>query len=95
MSLLKYLKRINSREYHQLGYGSYLVVDYKLDNNRGADMLSILWYRRNLRIFRKLQEIKSSKEDRILLIFGNGHASILRQLLESSPEFEFIEFDKL
>nr|WP_315193550.1 DUF5694 domain-containing protein [uncultured Flavobacterium sp.] len=95
MNLLKYLKHINSREYHQLGYGSYLIGDFKLDNNRGADMLSIWWYSRNLRIFRKLQEIKSSKEDRILLIFGNGHASILRQLLESSPEFEFIEFDKL
>ena len=78
-----------------MGLGVYLVGDFKLDNGRGADILSIWWYNRNLRIFRKLQEITENKDDRILMIFGNGHAEILRQLLESSPEYEFIEFDKL
>lgn len=94
-NLLKYFKHINSEEYHKLGYGAYLVGDFKLDNQRGADILSIWWYNRNLRIFRKLQEITESSTDRILVIFGNGHVSILRQLLESSPEYEFVEFDKL
>jgi hypothetical protein len=94
-NLLKYFKYINSEEFHKLGYGTYLVGDFKLDNQRGADILSIYWYNRNLRIFRKLQEITESSKDRILVIFGNGHASILRQLLESSPEYEFIEFNKL
>jgi Family of unknown function (DUF5694) len=86
MNLLKYMKIINSEENHKLGYGAYLVGDFKLDNHRGADILSIWWYNRNLRIFRKLQEITESPKDRILVIFGNGHASILRQLLECSPE---------
>lgn len=95
MNLLKYFKRINSTEYQRLGYGAYLVGDFKLDNNRGADILSIWWYNRNLRIYRKIQEMTTDKNDRILVLFGNGHASILRQLLESSPEFEFIEFDKM
>lgn len=94
-NLLNYFKHMNSEEYHKLGYGAYLVGDFKLDNQRGADILSIWWYNRNLRIFRKLQEITESSKDRILVIFGNGHASILRQLLESSPEYEFIEFNKL
>lgn len=31
----------------------------------------------------------------ILVLFGNGHGAILRQLLESSPEYDFIEFDGL
>jgi hypothetical protein len=94
-NLLSYVKRINSRESHQLNYGAYLVGDFKLDNQRGADILSIWWYNRNVRIFRKLQEITETPEDRILLIFGNGHAAVLRQLLESSPEYQFIEFDSL
>jgi hypothetical protein len=94
-NLLKYFKYMNSEEYHKLGYGSYLIGDFKLDNQRGADILSIWWYNRNLRIFRKLQEITESSKDRILLIFGNGHASILRQLLECSPEYEFIEFNNV
>ncbi|MFN8344265.1 MAG: DUF5694 domain-containing protein [Spirosomataceae bacterium] len=93
--LLDYFKYINSRESHQLGFGAYLIGDYKLDNARGADLLSIWWYNRNLRIFRKLQEITAGSKDRILVVFGNGHASILRQLLESSPEYEFVEFDSL
>jgi Family of unknown function (DUF5694) len=94
-NLLKYIKNINTSESHKLGYGAYLVGDFKLDNQRGADILSIWWYNRNLRIFRKLQEITESSKDRILVIFGNGHAAVLRQLLESSPEYKFIEFDSL
>ena len=86
---------MNSEENHKLIYGQYLTGDFKLSNSRGADILSIWWYNRNLRIFRKLQEMTTNENDRILVIFGNGHASILRQLIESSPEYEFVEFDSL
>jgi len=95
MNLLEFFKMINSREWHNYGYGSYLVGDFKLDNYQGADLLSVWWYNRNLRIFRNLQKITESENDRILVIFGNGHASILRQLLEASPEYDFVEFDSL
>lgn len=95
LNLLEYFKYLNSKEYHELGYGAYLVGDFKLGNTRGADILSIWWYNRNLRIFRKIQEIDATTKDRILVIIGNGHASILRHLFESTPEYEFIEFDSL
>ena len=93
--LLDYFKHMNSRESHQYGYGAYLVGDFKLDNYRGADVLSVYWYNRNLRIFRKMQEFSEGPDDRILLVFGNGHAALLRQFLECSPEYEFVEFDSL
>lgn len=95
INLLEYFKLINSQESHQYGYGTYLIGDFKLDNERGADILSFWWYNRNVRIFRKLQTITDSPKDRILVIFGNGHAAVLRQLIESSPEYDFIEFDSL
>jgi len=95
MNLLDYFKYINSEEYHKMDYGGYLVGDFKLDSTRGADILSIWWYNRNLRIFRNLQEITTSVNDRILVVFGNGHASILRQLIQCSPEYEYIEFNQL
>ena len=60
LRLLEFFKYINSEEYHKLDYGSYLTGDFKLSNCRGADILSIWWYNRNLRIFRKLQEITTS-----------------------------------
>lgn len=94
-NLLKYFKLSNSKEWHDYGYGAYLVGDFKLDDYRGADILSMWWYNRNLRIFRNLQKITENEKDRILLICGNGHASLLRQLINASPEYEFIEFDSL
>lgn len=95
MKLLDYFKYINSEEYHKADYGGYLIGDFKLDSLRGADILSVWWYNRNLRIFRKIQEITTSKDDRILVVFGNGHASILRQLFECSPEYNYVEFIKI
>ena len=94
-NLLELFMLINSKEWQEYGYGAYLVGDFKLENNRGADILSIWWYNRNLRIFRNLQKITESENDRILVLFGNGHASIFRQLLEASPEYDFVEFDSL
>lgn len=95
VNLLDYFKHMNSKESHQYDFGSYLIGDFKLDDYRGADILSIWWYNRNLRIFRNIQNMTSNTNDKILVIFGNGHAAILRQLIESSPEYEFIEFNSL
>lgn len=95
LNLLEYFKYTNSKVYHRLAHGAYLVGDFKLENKRGADMLAVGWYSRNLRIFRKLQEITEGTTDRILVIYGNGHGSILRDLIESSPEYEFVDFDKI
>lgn len=94
-TLLEYLKYINTKESHEYGYGTYFTGDFRLGESRGADALSIYWYNRNLRIFRKIQNIVESPEERILVIFGNGHAALLRQFLEYSPEFEFVEFGSL
>lgn len=93
-SLLKQLKYMNSPEYHQYEYGAYLTGDFKLREFDGADMLATYWYSRNLRILRNIQRITQNPNDRILVIIGNGHASVLRQLLKSSPEYDFIEVSK-
>ena len=93
--LLDYFKYMNSAESHQYGYGAYLIGDFKLGEYRGADLIAASWYNRNLRIFRNIQRIAEGPEDRILVVIGNGHAAILRQLFEASPEFEFVEFDGL
>ncbi|MCA6067410.1 DUF5694 domain-containing protein [Chryseobacterium sp. RG1] len=94
-SLLDLFKFMNSKEYHQYEYGAYLTGDFKLREHDGADMLALYWYNRNLRMFRNIQNIPHNSEDRILVIVGNGHASVLRQLFTSSPEFDYIEFDSL
>ncbi|MEM7087235.1 MAG: DUF5694 domain-containing protein [Bacteroidota bacterium] len=94
-NLTDYFSHMNSRESHEYGYGIYLLGSFKTENNQGADHLSIWWYNRNLRIFRNIQGITQGPEDRILVVMGNGHAAILRQLFEASPEYEFVEFNSL
>ncbi|MFY1047900.1 DUF5694 domain-containing protein [Chryseobacterium sp. GP-SGM7] len=94
-SLLEMFKYMNSKEFHQYEYGAYLTGDFKLREHDGADLLALYWYNRNLRMFRKIQEIPKNNEDKILVIVGNGHASVLRQLFTSSPEYDYTEFSSL
>lgn len=94
-SILESFKYMNSKEFHQYEYGAYLTGDFKLRDHDGADMLSLYWYNRNLRMFRNIQNIPHNAEDRILVLAGNGHASVLRQLFTSSPEFDYVEFNSL
>lgn len=95
ISLLKYFKYLNSQSNLRRDFGAYLVGDYKLEKTKGADILAIDWYNRNLRIFRNLQNINAKPNDRILVLFGSGHIAILDQLLASSPEYEYIKFNDL
>ncbi len=79
----------------QASYGGYLIGDFKLGDFRGADALAMYWYDRNLRIFRNIQRVTISPNDRILVLFGAGHIEILDQLLRSSSEYNYIRFNDL
>lgn len=94
-SLLDNFIYMNSKESHRYGYGAYLSGDFKLREYDGADMLALYWYSRNLRMFRNIQKIPHNSEDRILVIAGNGHAAVLRQLFTASAEYDFIEFSSM
>lgn len=93
--LLEFLKRMNKREAHNANFGLYLTGAMASEDYDGADKLSIWWYNRNVRIFSNILRLTESKEDRILVLFGNGHAAILRQLFEASPQYQFVEFDSI
>lgn len=95
ISLLKYFKYLNAPTNLHRDFGAYLVGDYKLGKTKGADILAIDWYDRNLRIFRNFQNIHAKPNDRILVLFGSGHIAILNQLLTSSPEYQYIKFNDL
>lgn len=95
MDLLSYFQYMNKRDVLERGFGAYLVGDFNLGDQRGADALSMHWYNRNLRIYRNIQQIADSPDDRILVIFGQGHACILDYLFRCSPEFDYIPFNEL
>lgn len=95
MPLLDYFKYLNADDLIRRYHGAYLIGDFKTDGYRGADALALYWYSRNLRIFRNIQRVIEGPADRVLVLFGAGHSSILLQQFEASPEFEVVKFNDL
>jgi len=54
----------------------------------GPDMMGE-WYKRNVRIFSRLSAI-TEPGDRILVLYGAGHAKYLRDLIRDTPTMEFV-----
>lgn len=75
--------------------GHYLSAYFNTSDNSGPDRLAMWWYDRNLRIFNNILKTRPISEDRILVLFGNGHMPILKHCFASSPEFEVVELKSL
>jgi hypothetical protein len=93
--LLEHFQYLNSEEVIRRMHGAYLIGDFRLGEFRGADALALYWYSRNLRIFRRIQEIGAGPDDRVLVLFGAGHIAILKEQFEASPEYEVVRFSEL
>ncbi len=59
------------------------------DDTPGANWLQF-WYGRNLKIFGALTQIAEAG-DRVLVIYGAGHAPLLRQFAQESGYFEVVD----
>ncbi|MFN2380093.1 MAG: DUF5694 domain-containing protein [Bacteroidales bacterium] len=88
------LYRINRPDAIKEGLAVYLANPFKYEEQSGdftgVDFETGRWFNRNLRIFRNIQRIPHSAEDRILLIIGAGHLNLLNMYFEVSNEFEFV-----
>ncbi len=92
-SIVQYLYDMNHPENIAEGHEIYVGMCQigKDGDFPGTDVLTE-WYKRNARIFSNLYKITEGKKDqRILAIFGAGHAHLLRELVRVAPEFELIE----
>lgn len=95
-TLLESFLYFNSDKVLDRGFGVYLSAgQFLTDDFKGPDALSMFWLNRNLRIFRNIQTIGYTEDDRILVLFGSGHISILRYLFECDPQFELVDFNRL
>jgi hypothetical protein len=95
LPLLEYFKYLNDDKTIERMHGAYLIGDFKLEDGKGVDALTLLWYSRNLHIFRRIQQIEAGPDDRILVLFGAGHISILEQQFSASPEYKLLKFNDL
>ena len=56
----------------------------------GANWLAN-WHGRNLRIFARIARLADDPDERVLVIYGAGHAPLLRQFAEQSGAFRVID----
>lgn len=89
ISISDFLIYLNSPQKLRLTLGRYLVGHLEVGGEgdyTGADMRTA-WYNRNLRIFSNIERIALKKNERVLVIIGQGHVPILRHLIENAPEY--------
>lgn len=55
----------------------------------GADVVA-KWHRRNIKIFADLARV-TKPDDRVIVIFGAGHAPLLRYFAKSSKAMQFVD----
>jgi hypothetical protein len=95
-TLLQSFLYMNSDKVLDRNWGAYISGGHFSSGEfEGPDALSMYWFNRNLRIYRNIQMIGYSNDDRILVLFGAGHISILKWLFECSPEYELVKFEDL
>ncbi len=92
MTVRDILVEMNSPENNAKAHDLYIQMARVRNGDKfvGADVLAG-WYQRNFRIFSNFAPVIESVEDRVLVIFGAGHAPILRELIQSSPDLQLIE----
>ena len=91
-TVLEALRFMNSESAIDLNGSIYLVLDRIGGSNEypGADAVS-QWYATNLHIFANLMRLITSPDDRVLVIYGQGHVQLLRSFIKGSPDLQFID----
>lgn len=88
-SVINILRFMNSEEYirdDHAGYIENLLPTKTIAIYAQADLLTN-WYKRNLRMFTNINRITEFPNDRVLLIVGAGHQTILRDLAIAAPQY--------
>lgn len=92
ITLTAWLLRLNSdaalAANHRLNFDVPMVGD--ADLQPGANYVGH-WYARNLRIFANIVRIATKRDDRVVAIYGSGHAYLLRQFARESGAFRVID----
>lgn len=77
--------------FHRTYFDIALIGD--TDSSPGANWVGH-WYTRNLMIFNNVVRLSQREDDRILVIYGAGHAYLLRQFAIESGAFDVIDLNK-
>lgn len=93
-SIGEYLRFLNTDEMLEANHTfySYFTIKDGVDDWFPGPHMVANWYKRNLYIVHNLTRIAAPDgSDRILVIFGQGHAYLLKQFLNENPQFEVVD----
>jgi hypothetical protein len=95
-STLDFLRLLNSDGFNNKVLGRWLITTRHGTNINpvGADQFISRYFNRNVRIYSNIQRAITSDTDRVLVIYGNTHMSVLKQLFSSSPLYELVPAEK-
>lgn len=93
MNLSDYYALINTDEVLNKMQSAYFLSNFTFEENEidysGVDWVTAQWYNRNLRIIRNLMRINTNENDRIFILYGNGHHALLRDYVEYNPLYKY------
>jgi hypothetical protein len=89
-TILEVLRWMNDPKFLEEGHRMYVLMSAvgEAGNYTGADELGA-WYLRNARIFANLARM-TKPNDRVLVIYGQGHVPILQQLTRDMPGMKVV-----
>ena len=92
-NIIEMIKWSNSDEHIYYDHHQYLNINSVNTNGTfNGSIYTANWYMRNLKIFSNIQKICESC-DRLLVIIGDGHLAILRNLVQSCDNMKLININ--
>ncbi|UOQ55585.1 DUF5694 domain-containing protein [Hymenobacter cellulosivorans] len=87
-----YFRQINHPALHRLYHDWYLrLLHYGTPQEPAGSRLVADYYERNIRIVANLMQVAPSPQERVLVVYGNGHTSFLKNILANSSEYDLVE----
>lgn len=91
-ALVQYFKHMNSPVNQEMGLDWYMKLLNIAEGKSfpGPELVSDM-YERNLKIMSNIFRITNNPDDRILVIYGNGHTAFFKSMLLGSQKFEWVD----
>jgi pheromone shutdown protein TraB len=97
MNLTALLEDNNTSTYRTMNNGLYIKYFNKagLQNNfAGADGVTA-WYKRNLYMYSLIQKATQPQDQRIMILLGSGHVSMINKFIDDEQAFKVVELKDL
>lgn len=93
-SIGAWLRQMNAPDRLAADHRSYFDIALIGDDERHVGVNWVgYWYARNLKIFENLVRLTDRPGDRVIIVYGAGHAYLLRQFAVESGAFRLVEVD--